>query len=417
MSDTPLVRYLDVLEPRRPFTVVPPLRILGMVARPDDLDSLNIDHEQRRLREALAGLERSGRVQLHWVVGQTWWDLQAALDQEHWHILHFIGHGGFDPGSGEGLLALAGEDGRTHRLGVNDLALLLAEHRSLRLAVLNSCDSARGSAADVFSSTAAVLMRRGIPAVVAMQYEISDEAAITFARGFYTAIAAQHPVEQAVTRARRAVKLARRNTLEWATPVLYLRSPTGAIFNLADVAPEPTQTTQPVTDTQAEAHTETQSEASAETEEQAELDKHHLTSSDVDSSSHTLQKGISVPAVDPTVLDGHTVADRVGSVITTPQFRRWTPILARRNRGTLAATIAVLVIAAIALLTMLTPATRNQSTVRILTGHTGPVNAVAFAADGKTLATAIVKTLGQSLYIQGRGINCHWFVLPFPIIG
>lgn len=82
---------------------------------------------------------------------------------------------------------MTGEDGGTHRLGAGDLALLLAEHRSLRLVVLNSCDTARASASDRFSSTASVLLRRGIPAVVAMQYEISDEAAITFARGFYTA--------------------------------------------------------------------------------------------------------------------------------------------------------------------------------------------------------------------------------------
>jgi len=89
-------------------------------------------------------------------------------------------------------------------------------------------------------------MRRGIPAVVAMQYEISDEAAVTFAKGFYTAIAAQHPVEQAVTRARRAVKVARRNTLEWATPVLYLRSPQGAVFDLTDV-PAPSSSAVPET--------------------------------------------------------------------------------------------------------------------------------------------------------------------------
>ncbi len=236
---TPLVRYLDVMEPRHLLTVVPPLRILGMVAHPHDLDSLNVEHEQRRLRQALAKLEGSGRVRLSWAEGQTWRDLREALDQNQCHVLHFIGHGGFDRERGEGLLALASEDGGTHRLGAGDLALLLAEHHSLRLVVLNSCDSARGSAAEVFSSTAAVLMRRGIPAVVAMQYEISDEAAITFARDFYTAIAAQHPVEQAVTRARLAIKLTRRDTLEWATPVLYLRSPTGALFDLTNTPPTP----------------------------------------------------------------------------------------------------------------------------------------------------------------------------------
>ena len=45
----PLVRYLDVLKPPRPLTVAPPLRILGMIARPDELDPLDVDHERRRL--------------------------------------------------------------------------------------------------------------------------------------------------------------------------------------------------------------------------------------------------------------------------------------------------------------------------------------------------------------------------------
>jgi hypothetical protein len=180
-------------------------------------------------------------VQLSWVDGQTWWDLQAALDQGGWHVFHFIGHGSFDRQSGEGLLALTGEDGGVDRLAASDLALLLADQAWLRLVVLNSCDTARASATDRFSSTASVLMRRGIPAVVAMQYEISDQAAIAFARGFYTALAGQHPVDQAVTRGRRAIKRVRQNTLEWATPVLYLRSPTGNIFNLTDI-PAPSET-------------------------------------------------------------------------------------------------------------------------------------------------------------------------------
>jgi hypothetical protein len=235
----PLVRYVDIPRPRQPLTVDPPLRILAMVARPEDLDRLDVDQELRRLTQALADLEAAGRVQLSWVQGQTWWDLQSALDRAEWHILHFIGHGAVDGGSGEGVLAFAAEEGGAQRVGATDLALLLAEHRSLRLVVLNSCDTARAIATDRFSSTASALMRRGIPAVVAMQYEISDQAAITFARGFYTALAAQHPVDQAVTRARRAIKLARRNTLEWATPVLYLRSPTGALFNLSDIAETP----------------------------------------------------------------------------------------------------------------------------------------------------------------------------------
>src|SRR4051812_45012921 len=233
---TPLVRYLDVLEPRRPLTVKPPLRILAMVAHPDELEALDVEHERRRLTEALADLEGSGRVHLGWVRGQTWWHLQKEFDQGEWHVFHFIGHGSLDSVTGEGVVAFAGDDGGVHRVGASDLALLLAEEQSLRLVVLNSCDTARATATDRFSSTASTIMRRGIPAIVAMQYEISDPAAISFARGFYDAIAAQQPVDQAVTRARRAIRISRRSTLEWATPVLYLRSPTGMLFDLTEVS-------------------------------------------------------------------------------------------------------------------------------------------------------------------------------------
>jgi hypothetical protein len=119
----PLVRYIDVLEARRPMAVAPPLRILAMVARPDELDPVNADDERRRLTEAIAGLEAAGRVHLHWVRGQTWWDLQAALDEAPWHVLRFIGHGAYDAGTGEGVLGLAAEDGGLHRLAASDLGL------------------------------------------------------------------------------------------------------------------------------------------------------------------------------------------------------------------------------------------------------------------------------------------------------
>lgn len=137
------------------------------------------------------------------------------------------------------MIALADEGGDVYRLAASDLGLLLGEHHSLRVVVLNSCESARASALDVFSSTASVLVRRGLPAVVAMQYEISDEAAIQFARGFYEAVAEQLPADAAVTRARRAVRLSRKNTFEWATPVLYLRSPDAQLFDLSTVAEAP----------------------------------------------------------------------------------------------------------------------------------------------------------------------------------
>jgi hypothetical protein len=233
----PLLRYPEVLEPRRPFGVSPPLEILGMVARPSDRDPLEIEEEQQWLQAALVDLERAGRVRLTWIEGQTWRDLQRTMRQGRWHVFHFIGHGGFDQTADEGIIALADDQGGTRLLHAGDLSLLLRDHASLRLVLLNACDTGRAGALDPFSSTAGALVRRGIPAVVAMQYEISDRAAIEFTRTFYGALADGFPIDVAVMEARQAVKLAHRSSLEWGTPVLYLRSTHARIFDLSASPP------------------------------------------------------------------------------------------------------------------------------------------------------------------------------------
>jgi multiple sugar transport system substrate-binding protein len=115
------------------------------------------------------------------------------------------------------------------------LAELLDDHYPLRLVFLNSCEGARGSENDAFSSTAATLVRRGVPAVVAMQYEITDSAAIEFSRDFYEALADNLPVDAAVTEARAAVSMD--SMLEWRTPVLYMHSPDGRVFDVLTSSP------------------------------------------------------------------------------------------------------------------------------------------------------------------------------------
>ncbi|MGH8967887.1 MAG: CHAT domain-containing protein, partial [Actinomycetes bacterium] len=210
----PLVRYPEVLAPRQPLQVALPLRILGIVARPGDQQALAVDEEQRRLHTGLADLEREELVELSWVDGQTYTALEDALDQGPWHVLHFVGHGGYNRDTEEGTLALADHTGRTHSVRADDISRLLAEHHPLRLVVLNACDTGRGSASDAFSSTAAALIRREIPAVVAMQFEISDLAAIRFAQTFYESVARRRPVDDSVMRARRALRLDNSHTLE-----------------------------------------------------------------------------------------------------------------------------------------------------------------------------------------------------------
>ena len=67
---------------------------------------------------------------------------------------------------GEGVIALCAEDGSAHRVPATTIARALGDHSSMRLAVLNSCEGARASATDSFSSTGAGIMSAGLPAVV-----------------------------------------------------------------------------------------------------------------------------------------------------------------------------------------------------------------------------------------------------------
>jgi hypothetical protein len=245
-SNTPLVRYLDLPQPVEPLQMSPPLRVLGMVTSPSGLDPLDVKHEKRLVEEATRGLRENGLLELTWLEGQTWRHLQRAMRRGPWHIFHFVGHGGFDPATEEGALALANDAGHMHLLRARSLAELLDDHYPLRLVFLNSCEGARGSESDAFSSTAATLVRRGVPAVVAMQYEVTDRAAIEFSRDFYEALADSLPVDAAVTEARAAVSMD--SILEWGTPVLYMHSPDGHVFDVLAAAPRahsPSETEDP----------------------------------------------------------------------------------------------------------------------------------------------------------------------------
>ena len=179
---TPLVRYIEMPQAIEPLAVVPPLRMLGMVSGPADLVPLDLENEKQRVERATEDLRRRGLLELTWLEGQSWRDLQRAMRYGPWHIFHFIGHGGFDEHSGEGFIALTGERRASYRLPApSTWHGCWATTTRCGWCVLNSCDGARGSDRDIFSSTAAILVQRGIPAVLAMQFEITDQAAIEFA--------------------------------------------------------------------------------------------------------------------------------------------------------------------------------------------------------------------------------------------
>ena len=226
-----LVRHVPVASVPTPLRVRPPLRILGVVSSPRGLPPLDVDKEQDQLARGLARPASQGLAEVHWAPTATWADLQDLLLDGEWHVLHFIGHGDFDPERDEGVLALVREDGRADLVAAHRLTDLLRQARPMpRLVVLNSCSGAAAGVSDLFSGTAAALVRGGVSAVAAMQYEISDPAAVAFARGFYAAIARGRGVDDAVSSGRVAILGLSDRTLEWVTPVLYLRGHDARLF-------------------------------------------------------------------------------------------------------------------------------------------------------------------------------------------
>ncbi len=215
-----IVRVSDA--PRAPSTGGgSKLRVLALAATPKGLPGLAVDAEATWLKGALDPLVKAGRVDVKWIEGGREDELRRHLLHESWDVFHFAGHG--EAGS----ISCCGPDGAKLPVTSDELARLL-KARGIGLVVLNSCQGAAGSVVDAIASTARVLSERAVPAVVAMQYAISDESAVTFTRWFYEALAARKTLEEAVAEARDA--LAKGGSREWVTPVVYLNRADGVVL-------------------------------------------------------------------------------------------------------------------------------------------------------------------------------------------
>ncbi|MBN1679984.1 MAG: CHAT domain-containing protein [Anaerolineae bacterium] len=229
---TPLVRYPRrmVIRPRPAFK--PPLRVLVMVSSPSDMEPIDVQAEWRNLQAATASLRAQGKLELDLLDDASLRTLQRVLRAGDYHVFHYIGHSAFDATTEQGMLALEDPFGEGSSFAVRgeDLARELSEENTIRLVVMNSCQSAVTQETDPFAGIASSLVARGLPAVVAMQYAISDRAARVFSEELYRSVADGLPVDAAVAEARRAISHTA-GGIEWATPVLFMRAGDGYLFD------------------------------------------------------------------------------------------------------------------------------------------------------------------------------------------
>ena len=101
-----------------PAAVEPPLRILVVVAAPDDQRPLDTEEEIRLIQESLDEAVQAGRVQVDYLDDATLPAIGDALRRLQPHILHYTGHGAYDEAKGASFLALEDDDGCTRLAGI-----------------------------------------------------------------------------------------------------------------------------------------------------------------------------------------------------------------------------------------------------------------------------------------------------------
>ncbi|MGW5239098.1 CHAT domain-containing protein [Monashia sp. NPDC004114] len=228
-QETPVVRLIDSADRPPAVEVEPPMRVLVMISSPSDMPELAVEREEQLLRATTGDLVKAGQLEIVVLEDATLTSLQRALLDDY-HVFHFIGHGGFDQQAQEGVLVLEREDGTAHRVSGVRLGTLLHDARGLQLAVLNACEGARTSGRDAFSGVGQALVRQGLPAVVAMQTEISDRAALVFSHEFYYFLSRGLGIDAAICEVRKAMAVSDEAS-EWGTAVL-LRSGTDQPFTV-----------------------------------------------------------------------------------------------------------------------------------------------------------------------------------------
>jgi hypothetical protein len=230
-------RYLSSLD-WRPVGVRPrrDLSALVVVASPDDLatfdvgrplDDLDVEAELARARTALQGMVVT---ELPGAAAPTPDHLVDHL-RTGCDVLYLVCHGYVLRGGGPQIL-LEDDSGAARRLDGADLVERLRElRRPPRLVVLASCQSAgRGEhvAGDggALAALGPRLAEAGVPAVIAMQGDVSVSTVSSFMPAFFQELLVDGQIDRAVAVARGAV----RDRVDWWAPTLYMRLKSGRIW-------------------------------------------------------------------------------------------------------------------------------------------------------------------------------------------
>lgn len=233
-----LSRYIPLETDRRRLAIEEdPVRFLVVLSQPASLDPVLANPVMDEI-EKLGG---TYAVEIKRLINPTIDDFADTLEEYRPRVVHFMGHGNFDASTRRGEIALLKAD-KEQPAWVSDATFAgYFESAPPRLVVLHACHGGAVDFASRFSGLAPQIFRRKVPAVVAMQYAVTNETAIKFSRTFYRELADGAPVDGAFQEAR--LRITRGDTdahgnRDFGTPILYMHGRDGLMMPLRKKAGE-----------------------------------------------------------------------------------------------------------------------------------------------------------------------------------
>lgn len=180
-------RRLPNRHQQKPAATNLPIRVLLVSPRPEDVGY--IDHRISALPLVQAIEELGALVDLTILSPPNFPALEVALSQQQFDVIHFDGHGVYDPRLGLGALCFEDpQDSAKHNnVDAQKLAEVIRDHR-VPLVFLEACQSAQ-SELDPTTSVAAALLQEGVTSVVAMTHSVLVVTARRFVTAFYRELA------------------------------------------------------------------------------------------------------------------------------------------------------------------------------------------------------------------------------------
>jgi tetratricopeptide (TPR) repeat protein len=177
------------------------IKILSVIASPEDVDDIYYEREQDAMLEAFKSFDREEVfLDMPDPVKSTLIEIKEHLENGKHDILHITAHGGIDE-KGEGILSLEDQWGKLDEATGKKLLKYLVP--APRIVILSACHSARKE--PDLMPVAQALFKEGIDIVIGMKTRISHAAAVEFNLAFFKALCQKITVQEAFQKGKDAI--------------------------------------------------------------------------------------------------------------------------------------------------------------------------------------------------------------------